>query len=89
MQLELKVPFSTCRLPHMAHPSQVQGPASGLAVLMVARTDTMGLPLVVSPQLCTVSVPLAAAPERHLARKEGTQQERLAALPWCLPCLPE
>lgn len=55
----------------IAHPLQVHGPASGLLVVTVARMETVGLPCVVRPQLCTVRVPLALAPERHLQREEG------------------
>ena len=41
-------------------------------MLVVARTDTVGLPLVVRPQLLTTSLPLAVAPERNLPSIEAS-----------------
>jgi hypothetical protein len=79
---------ATTLLHVVAHPSQVQGPASVFLVLVVARTDTAGVPFVVSPQLCSVSVPVALALERHLSTEgrerrsgsDGTCDDRIKHL---------
>lgn len=53
----------------------------GLAVLVVARTDTAGLPLVVRPQLLTTSLPLAVAPERNLPTDKDASKRDQIQLP--------
>ena len=53
-----------------AHPSQTQGPASGLT-FQVERMEMAGRPAVTMPQLVAVMVPEAALPERQLFQRRG------------------
>lgn len=50
-----------------AHPSQTQGPATGLT-FQLDRMEMAGRPAVTMPQLVAVMVPEAALPERQLLR---------------------